>query len=242
MSYKGGSLKVRYGEVKGTQSFKQKQECKKNYKELSEEFMLSIRIKGRSKYTLKGYHYHNKYFMQFIGENTLCKTINQQTLENYIVYMQDEKGLTNGIIINSYLHNISPILKFGAKRAYLNDFEIPQVKFQKTFKEIYTNGELVQLLTKPKLKDFITIRAWSMIWTFASTGLRASELRNLKVKNVDMFNKTIVVNVTKNKKARYLPISNSLEEVLTEYLELRSGEGEDYLYPTVYGDILAQST
>ncbi|MBW9155463.1 phage integrase SAM-like domain-containing protein [Clostridium sp. FP2] len=114
---------MKYGEVKGTQLFKQRQECKKTYKELFEELVLSAKIKGRSKYTLKSYHYHNKYFMQFIGENTLCNIINQQTLENYILYMRDGKGLTNGVTINSYLHNISPILKFGSKRAYLSDFQ-----------------------------------------------------------------------------------------------------------------------
>jgi len=242
VSDRGGSLKVKYGEVKGAQLFKQRQECKKTYEELYKEFQLSIKIKGRSKYTLKSYHYHNKYFMQFIGKNTLCSTINQKTLENYIIYMKDIKGLTNGITLNSYLHNISPIIKFGVRRGYLDDFQIPQVKFQETMKEIYTQGELTELLTKPRLKDYITIRTWSMIWTFASTGLRATELRELRVKNVDMFNRTISVNVTKNKRARYLPISNSLSEVLTEYLEIRSGESDDYLFPTVYGDILAQST
>ncbi|MBU3173592.1 site-specific integrase [Clostridium estertheticum] len=204
--------------------------------------MVSVKIKGRSKYTLKSYYYHNRYFMRFIGEDTLCNTINQQTLENYIVYMQDKKGLTNGVTLNSYLSNISPTIKFGVRRGYLNDFDIPQVKYQETFKEIYTPGELIELLTKPNKKDFVTIRTWCMIWTFASTGLRATELRELRIKNVDMFNKTIAVNITKNKKARYLHISNSLSEVLTEYMELRSGESDDYLFPTVYGDILAQST
>jgi integrase/recombinase XerD len=233
---------VKRGEVKGTQLFKQRQECKKTFKELFEEFILSVKVKGRSEFTIRSYHYHNKYFMGFIGENTLINTITQQTLEDYILYMQNEKGLKNGVTLNSYLHNISPIIKYGVKKGYLKDFEIPQVKFQETFKDIYTQEELIELLRKPKKSDFITIRTWAMIWTFASTGLRARELRELRIKNVDMFNRTITVNVTKNKKARYLPISNSLAEVMSEYIEVRNGELEGYLFPTVYGDILAQST
>ena len=90
--------------------------------------------------------------MEFIDESTLCNTINQQTLENYIVYMRDKKGLANGVTLNSYLRNISPTIKFGVRKAYLNDFDIPQVKYQEIFKEIYTRGELIELLTKPNKK------------------------------------------------------------------------------------------
>ncbi|MGH4138299.1 tyrosine-type recombinase/integrase [Clostridium sp.] len=140
------------------------------------------------------------------------------------------------------MHNVSPTIKYAVKKGYIRDFEMPQVKYQETFKEIYTQEELTELLSKPKKTDFINIRTWSMIWTFASTGLRATELRELRVKNVDMINRTITVNITKNKKARYLPISNSLSQVLLEYLEIRNGNSEDYLFPTVYGDILAQSS
>ncbi|MBC2579955.1 site-specific integrase [Clostridium sp. DJ247] len=234
---------MKRGEVKGTQLFKQKQENKKTYKELLEEFILSLKVKGRSEYTLRSYKYHSKYFAQFLGEDTLCNTINLKTLEDYILYIQDVKKITNGVTINSYLRNIGAVVHFGIRKRYiLEDFEIPVVKYQETFKEIYTKEELHDLLEKPKKQDFNTIRTWTIIWTFASTGVRARELRELKVKGVDLLNRTITVNATKNKKARYLPISNSLAEVLTEYLEVRGGESDDYLFPTVYGDQLAQST
>lgn len=234
---------MRKGDIKGGQLFKQKQEIKKTYMELFEEFMLSIKIKGRSEYTLRSYKHHNKYFCEFLGANTLCCDITERTLEEYILYIQEVKQLTNGITINSYLRNISPIIKFGIKKRYiLDDFEIPVVKYQETFKEIYTQEELNGLLEKPKKRDFISIRTWAILWTLSSTGIRARELRELKVKGVDLLNRSITVNATKNKKARYLPISNSLAEVLIEYLEFRNGAGDDYLFPSVYGELMAQST
>lgn len=234
---------MRRGDIKGTQLFKERTDNKKTYRELFAEFMLSIKVKGRSEYTLRSYKYHNKYFSEFLGADTLCRDITESTLEDYILYIQDVKQITNGITINSYLRNISPIIKFGVKKRYiLQDFEIPVVKYQETFKEIYTTEELQTLLQKPKKKDFVSIRTWAILWTFASTGIRARELRELKVKGVDLLNRTITVNATKNKKARYLPISNSLAEVLTEYLAFRSGAGDDYLFPSVYGEQMAQST
>ena len=110
------------------------------------------------------------------------------------------------------------------------------------YKDIYTDEELHDLLEKPKNHDFVEIRTWAVIWTFASTGIRARELRELLVKNVDLYNRTIIVNKTKNKKARILPISHSFNEVLEEYLQLRSGEGEDYLFCSVYNTQLAMSS
>lgn len=40
-----------------------------------------------------------------------------------------------------------------------------------------------------------------------------------------MIDRVIACNYTKNKKARYLPISSSLYEILDDYLKLRQGEG-----------------
>nr|WP_243187052.1 site-specific integrase [Clostridium muellerianum] len=129
------------------------------------------------------------------------------------------------------------------KKGYiLEEFLIPEVKEQEVIKEIYTGEELHDLLEKPKERDFVELRTWAIIWTFASTGIRARELRELLIKNVDLCNRTINVNKTKNKKARILPISHSFGEVLEEYLQLRSGEGEDYLFCSVYNTQLAMSS
>lgn len=235
---------MKRGEVVGTRQFGRKlNRERKKYSELYEQFIQQLKIKGRSEQTIQSYYYHNKYFMQFLGGDIYCDEITSSTLETYIRYIQDTKGITNGITINSYLRNISPIIKFGMKKGYiLEEFMIPAVKEQEVIKEIYTQEELHDLLEKPKKRDFVELRTWAIIWTFASTGIRARELRELLVKNVDLLNRTINVNKTKNKKARILPISISLAEVLEEYLILRGGEGEDYLFPSVYETQLAMSS
>lgn len=234
---------MRRGDIKGTQQFKKNSSESKTFQQLFDEFYLSLQVRGRAEDTLRSYKYHVKYFMDFLGKETYCQDITLKTLEDYVLHIQNVKKINNNITINSYLRNISPILKYGFKKGYIKeDFIIPVLKEQETFKEIYTEDEMKLLLSKPKKKDFTTMRTWTIIWTFASTGVRARELRELKVKNVDLLNRTITVNKTKNKKARYLPISNSLAEVLEEYLKLRKGNAEDYLFPTVYNDILGRTS
>lgn len=82
-----------------------------------------------------------------------------------------------------------------------------------------------------------------MLWVFASTAIRHTELLNLKVMNVDMVNRVIALNHTKNMKCRYIPISSSLYEVLETYLGIRNCDSMDeYLFCTVYNTVLSTST
>lgn len=180
-------------------------------------------IKGRSEDILKTYKHHYKYFLDFLcyytkSNRPTADIVNLKTMEDYIRYLQDVRGITNNITINSYMQNVSPVIKSGFKKGYINfDFKIPFIKVQEMFKEIYTKGELQELLLRPRTNNFVDIRDWGIIWTLSSTGIRAKELRNSQVKVVDLYNRCIAVNKIKNRKARYLPISISLCEVLEEY-------------------------
>jgi len=198
-------------------------------------------IRGLSKETINTYNHQHKYFTEFLGDIRNCSDITLSTVEPYVLYLKGKK--IKNTTINSYLQNVSPIIKYCIKNGYiLEDFITPTVKFQEEFKEILTEVELNTLLQPPIGRDFVSMRVYTCIWLLASTGLRASELRNLKVKNVNMLERAITCNYTKNKKARYLPISSSLYEVLDKYLILRSGEGDQYLFPTVYGEILSRTS
>lgn len=231
---------MRKGEIKTTRLFTKNIDNTKTFNQLVDEFLKVVKVLGRSEFTIKSYSYHAKYFIQFIGDDFLCKNINKELFEDYIRYMQKEKHITNGVTLNSYIRNITPIIKYGYKQKYiLEDFQMPVVLEQETFKEIYTPEELNLLLEKPKKNDFVSIRTWSIIWVLASTGIRSRELRELKVGSVDFTNRVIAVNNTKNKKARYIPISESLGLVLNEYLSLRGGKGDDYLFCTVFDEILS---
>jgi len=235
---------VKRGEVIGKQKFSNLNKIiKKTYSELKGEYINQLEIKGRSEYTIRSCKYHSKYFLDFLGKDIDCNEITEQTLEDYIIYIKTVKGITNGVTINSYIRNISPVLKHGMKKGYIaHEFLMPVVKEQETIKEIYAQTELDSLLKRPTKTDFVNIRTWTILWTLASTGIRARELRELKVKNIDLINRTINVNQTKNKKARVLPLSSSFLEVIEEYLLLRNGEAEGYLFCSVYNTQLAMSS
>lgn len=234
---------MKRGDIKTNRVMASKPSQNKTFKELAEEFIRQAEIRNLSEWTIKSYKYHTQYFIDFAGNELMCKDIGLDLVEKYILYMKKDKGISNTVTLNSYIRNISPIIKYGiSKRYILNDFMIPAIKGQETFKDIYTDDELKALLESPSKKDFVATRTYTIVWVLASTGIRARELRELKVKNVDMMNRAISVNETKNKKPRRVPISKSVYDVMLDYIEMRGGDPEDYLFPTIYNEIMAMTS
>lgn len=227
---------MRKGEKVGKVQFAVKQTKQKSFDEVTEEYIKICKRKNLSETTIKGYRYSCKYFMDFNENNYITKN----SVNNYVDYLESKN--TNIATINSYIRKLSPLFKYAYEMGYYPKVDINFIKYQKRAKDIYTKEELNKLLQKPKKKTFVNIRNWTMAWTFASTGIRRNELQHLRICNVDLLNRTLLLNKTKNKNYRYIPISSGLYEVLLEYMELREGEKDDYLFCTVYNTKMATSS
>jgi site-specific recombinase XerD len=70
----------------------------------------------------------------------------------------------------------------------------------------------------------------AMLATLIYTGLRLNEMLNLKLHEVDMENRTILVKGGKGGKDRILPISSKLQEYLSRYLEDRKRLSRESIY------------
>lgn len=227
---------MRKGEKVGRIQFNTNDKKQKPYDKVLEEYSELCRRKGLAEITIKGYGYSTRYFKKFNENNP----ITSNTILDYIKYLQDNNF--KWTTINSYIRKLTPILNYAFEMGYYPKVKVQYVKGQKEAKEIYTQEELKLLLEHPKQKDFVTIRNWAITWVFASTGIRRNELINLKIGNVNLLERTLLLNTTKNKNARYVPISSSLHDVLFEYMEFRNGENKDYLFPTVYNTKMSTST
>ena len=82
-------------------------------------------------------------------------------------------------------------------------------------------------------KPYDVILNKTIVATLGYTGLRASELCNLRMQDVDLTNKRIFVFLGKGKKNRYVGICNQLYEYLTEYLKARPKTNLDNFFVTI---------
>lgn len=69
--------------------------------------------------------------------------------------------------------------------------------------------------------DYDVILSKSTIATIGFTGLRASELCNLRLQDIDLANRKILVYLGKGKKNRFVGINDRLHQILLEYLKVR---------------------
>lgn len=201
---------------------------------------------GISAYTTNGYKNILKYFNEFRGNSdTYCDDINTDVFENYKLYLKNVRNIKD-ISVNSYIRKLTPMLSYGIGLGYIAKFSYSYMKCQETYKSIYTTEELTILLSKPTEKNttnrFAHYRNWTICCFLLGTGLRALELRELKIKNVDLSSDFINLAHTKNKRPRQVPIPKTLHNILVDYLQYRGGDLEDYLFPNSFGDKIPRST
>ncbi len=144
--------------------------------------------------------------------------------------------------IKSYTRTLKSFLSW-CNEAGITRLNIPLYKAEETIKETYSDEELKKLLKKPDTKkcDFPEYRNWAIINLLLNNGCRAATIRNIQIKDVDMDNKVIYLRHTKNKRAQVIPLCEALCGVLREYMRVRGGGGDDYLFPNENGSQLTEN-
>lgn len=93
------------------------------------------------------------------------------------------------------------------------------------------------------MKDctFVNYRNWVIINFFLNTGIRLSELTNIKIEDLNLSIQTIEIRYSKDRRERTLPLCKTMIKILDKYLDIRKGDEDDYLFPNVYNNKLTKS-
>ena len=147
-------------------------------------------------------------------------------------------GLAHNTVA-TYLRVINTFLGW-ANREGLTSVSIPNIKEKDTVKETYTDAELLILLKKPEKKcDFCEYRNWVIINYLLNAGCRAATVRNIQNRDVDLENHQVVFRHNKNGKIQVSPLCSQMAAILTDYMAVRRGKGDDYLFCDQYGGMLS---
>ncbi len=127
---------------------------------------------------------------------------------------------------------IRSFIKYLAIKSYINETLLTELKELKP-KRVYppkklhcSQGEFEKLLEEASKwcsgqSPYDVLLNGATIATIVFAGLRASELCNLRLQDVDLINRKIFVYLGKGKKNRVVGICNRLYEYLVNYLKLR---------------------
>ena len=178
--------------------------------------------KGLSNNTVKAYEADISSFFQWLDNKDLkYKNLKEDHINQYISFLFQRKMRSSSV--NRKISSIKSFYIFLVKRNFvknspLNDLVTP--KQEKYLPESMSEAEVDKLLNSPDVANKIENRDKAMIEMLYATGMRISELVNLKITDVDM--KRCVVKVFgKGSKERLVPFGETALDSLRSYLNER---------------------
>lgn len=208
-----------------------------------DRYILNCKQRNLREATINHYRQSYTQFYKYFDRNMLLSEITEQTYKDYVVHLCSI--IENDVSVNSYLRDLITIIHFWMNEGFVPYFKMQAIKVDKHNIEIYSDSELKILLQKPDLKKckFTEYQCWVQTNFLFSTGVRQRSMINIKVKDVDLYNNVVHINVTKNRKPLIVPISQTMANILKEYLKYRQhNSAEDYLFCNVFGKQLTKST
>ena len=204
------------------------------------DFLMAKKAGGLSEKTIATYGQHFSAIGKHLPTDTPIDKLKKTDLEAMIASMRDAGLAANSI--KSYTRTLKSFFSWCNTEG-ITRLNLPLYKAEETVKETYTDEELKALLRKPNTRkcDFPEYRNWVTVNLLLNNGCRAATIRNIKIRDVDLENQVIYLRHTKNKKAQVIPLCEALCSVLREYLKVRGGEMDDYLFPNENGTQLTEN-
>lgn len=211
----------------------------KTVEEVFDDFVLSQTAQGLSPITLTNYHHHFHSISKHLDITQSMEALTKSKLEAMVVSMR-QSGLAHNSI-SSYCRVLRTFLGW-CQREGMTVPPMPRIKDKETVKESYTDDELVAILKRPK-KDcsFCDYRNWVIVNFLMNCGCRASTVRNIQNRDVDLDTRQIVFRHNKNGKIQTVPLCSVMVSILREYMTVRKGREDEYLFCDQYGGMLSMN-
>ena len=186
-------------------------------------FNFLIIEKGLSKNTVKAYETDIKGFIKWINKNNKQSLLNikESSVNQYISYLFSLKLKSSSV--NRKISSLKSFYLFLLKKKLIRHSPFSEVispKQEKYLPASMSESEVEKLLNSPDASKEIEQRDKAMIEMLYATGMRISELVNLKITDIDM-NRSVIKVMGKGSKERLIPFGESASEALFNYLKTR---------------------
>ncbi len=190
-----------------------------------ELFITALEGQNYSPRTLRAYADDIQQFIEWVGKNRVDwdnpVKFTRMDIEGFMHYLAGHNmtGVTR-------VRKLASIRKFFA---CLNENNILSANPANTVKGARREEKTPSILYKEQYKALLyeasdNLRDYAIIMTFLQTGIRLSELANLKIDDLDFENKLLTVRQGKGKKDRQIPLVDEEIKALRNYIRYRNTE------------------
>ena len=203
--------------------------------------------KRYSQHTLLAYRSDLDQFGNYILQQYQLSDIDNadhQVIRSWIVSLIEQGDSAR--TVNRKITTLKSYYKFLIKEGILRENPMSRVISPKTSKRLpvfVEQSNMIQLFEEVDFGEgFSAVRDRVIMEMFYATGMRLSELINLRQSDLDPFRKAVKVTGKRNKQ-RIIPLTDKLVNLLQNYMAVKAetypGEGQDsYLFITDKGEQL----
>lgn len=170
----------------------------------------------------------------FLFNNVKPSKIHSNDIRGWIISLK-ESGLES-VTINRKISSLRSYFKLCKRESWINQDPSQKIKLlavKKRLPNFFSESSMKNLFSEVKFpNNFTGARDRLILEIFYSTGIRVSELVNLKNSQFNLTSKTLIV-LGKGKKERIIPLLNNVIKHYKTYMKFRSNMKSNYLFLTI---------
>ena len=205
-------------------------------KKLIDEFIKYLKVQNNySDFTTLNYFKDLQMYNDFLNlKNYSYNDMNYKKCVEYLVFLNDKDLKKTSV--SRKLSSVRTFYKFLVLNNYVNTnpfLLVTSPKKDKKIPKFINYDNITKIFDKPNLKTILGQRERVILEILYGSGIRVSELVNIKIKDIDFSNKTILI-IGKGSKERIANFGDYALESLNLYLnnsrkELLNGLNSEYL-------------
>ena len=201
-----------------------------------DRFCEYLNSKGYSNLTIINYR---KDLVQFLEFSKGKINVDYPFIRTYLQYLHN-KNYTNKSIAR-HISSLKSFYKYLTKNEIVKDNPcvlLTNPKVEKKLPNYINYNDLEVLFTIPNKNDILGLRNLLILELLYSTGIRVSELVNIKLSDIDFSNNRIFI-LGKGNKERYVLYGKICRDLLKEYLEKsrsKLNKSSEYLLLNKFGN------
>lgn len=180
------------------------------YKETIE---LYFELKGSPESTQESYYRRMKAFMAYMQkQRKSMEDLNESDIQQYILYLKREKGLSSGTI-NNYISAVRFFYTYVLQKEW-DSRKVPRMRREISFPVIPPKEDVLALIN-----GTTNLKHKAVLMLMYGSGLRVSEVAKLKIRDISSKTMSIRVENTKHNTHRYTILSHQALNVLRDYFK-----------------------
>lgn len=213
------------------------------------QFLVNCTQRNLTQNTIDSYKNHLSKFEKYllsVGHSTLIMEVEKDIIEEYILTIKEVEKLSPHTV-NSAIRHLKAFFSYLHENDTIPNnpmAKIKKLRVDEPSLKPFTNSQINILLNLPDKSTFVGYRDFIAISLLLGTGMRISELNNLRFADIDIEEGSILIRQAKARKPRIVGIPKSLKPELKRFLNLCFDEtpDKDFLFQNLDGGQLGKRT